>query len=190
VVRDLNRLYHSTPALYQREFDWEGFEWIDCHDAQQSVLSYLRKGNDDFAVVILNFTPIPRHNYRIGVPAEGVYEEAFNSDSAYYAGSNVGNGAALLNAEPRPWMGRPYSVPLTVPPLGAIVLRLKPPSEELEADAESAGAGQAVGLTGGGGSAGRAGAAAPLIDALTPEEPRDYPRVEGSGPPAGPGEAR
>jgi 1,4-alpha-glucan branching enzyme len=117
---DLNRLYAEIPALHRGDFSHEGFEWIDCHDASQSVLSYLRRSGDEFVVVIFNFTPVPRHNYRIGVPESGTYREIFNSDSTYYGGGNVGN--TPIKAEPKGWMGRPYSINLTIPPLGGIVL--------------------------------------------------------------------
>jgi 1,4-alpha-glucan branching enzyme len=122
-VKDLNRLYRRSPALYRHEFNWQGFEWIDCNDAQQSVLSFLRKGDgDEMMVVVLNMTPVPRYDYRIGVPRDGRYREVFNSDSEFYGGSNTGNGSALLVAEDRPWMNRQYSLSLTLPPLAAIVL--------------------------------------------------------------------
>jgi 1,4-alpha-glucan branching enzyme len=123
LVKDLNRLYRSFPAFYRYEFDWHGFEWIDCNDAQQSVLSFLRKGDgDEMMVVVLNMTPVPRHDYRIGVPREGRYREVFNSDSEFYGGSNMGNGSKLILAEDRPWMNRQYSLSLILPPLAAIVL--------------------------------------------------------------------
>ena len=123
LVKDLNHLYQASPALYRHEFDWQGFEWIDCHDAQQSVLSYLRKGSDDeLVVVVLNLTPVPRHGYRLGVPRAGRYREVLNSDSLYYGGGNVGNGVEALSAEEREWMNRPYSLSLTLPPLAALVL--------------------------------------------------------------------
>jgi 1,4-alpha-glucan branching enzyme len=122
-VGDLNRLYRELPALHRHDFDHEGFEWIDCHDAPQSVLSYLRRSDDNIVIVAFNFTPIPRHDYRIGVPKAGIYEELFNSDSMYYGGSNVGNVA--VRTEDRPWMGRPVSVTLTIPPLGGIILGIK-----------------------------------------------------------------
>ncbi|MBS1211435.1 MAG: 1,4-alpha-glucan-branching protein [Proteobacteria bacterium] len=125
LVGDLNRLYRETPALHGLDFEAKGFEWIDCHDAPQSVLSYLRRSGDDFVIVVLNFTPIPRPNYRIGVPEPGVYVEIFNSDSEYYGGSNTGSGAVATDE--REWMGRPCSVNLTLPPLGAVVLVLKAP---------------------------------------------------------------
>jgi len=122
LVQDLNRLYHHTPALYTYEFDWHGFEWIDCHDARQSVLSYLRRSDTESLVVILNFTPVVRTGYRIGVPFPGGYREIFNSDSQYYGGSNVGNGLGPLQAQAMQWMGRPFSIEVTLPPLAAVVL--------------------------------------------------------------------
>jgi 1,4-alpha-glucan branching enzyme len=125
LVKDLNRLYRGSRALHGREFDWQGFEWIDCHDGQNSVLSFVRKTDDDFMVVVLNLTPVPRQGYRIGVPAEGEYREILNSDSAHYGGSNVGNGHRRLATEEQPWMGRPHSLELTLPPLAAVVLERK-----------------------------------------------------------------
>ena len=122
LTRDLCNLYRSTPALFRYEFDWQGFDWIDCNDAQQSILSFLRKGDEgEIAVVIVNLTPVPRENYRIGVPQGGRYREALNSDSEFYGGSNLGNGPAPLEAEPMPWMDRPYSLSLTLPPLASVV---------------------------------------------------------------------
>ena len=124
LVRDLNRLYCDTPALHRYEFDWKGFDWIDCHDAQQSVISYLRKGNDgELMVVVLNLTPVPRHGYRIGVPTGGRYREVLNTDNTIYGGSGLGNGTEPVTTEEMPWMNRPYSLVLTLPPLAAIVLR-------------------------------------------------------------------
>jgi 1,4-alpha-glucan branching enzyme len=123
LVKDLNRLYHHSTALYQYEFEWQGFEWIDCHDAEQSVLSYLRKSETEFLVVVLNFTPVPRQGYRIGVPESGAYQEVLNSDSQFYGGANIGNGSSPLIAEEMPWMNNPYSLAITLPPLGGIVLR-------------------------------------------------------------------
>ncbi|HHH13782.1 MAG TPA: 1,4-alpha-glucan branching enzyme, partial [Thiolapillus brandeum] len=122
LVGDLNRLHRELAPLHRHDFDQEGFEWIDCHDSSQSTLSYLRRSGDEFLVVVLNFTPIPRLRYRIGVPEGGVYLEVLNSDSAYYGGSNLGNGAGVV-AEETPWMGRPWSLELTLPPLGGIILR-------------------------------------------------------------------
>jgi 1,4-alpha-glucan branching enzyme len=124
LVSDLNRLYKNFGALHRYDFESKGFEWVDCHDATQSVLSYIRKDETSFLVVILNLTPIPRIDYRIGVPEGGTYIELLNSDSAYYGGSNMGNVA--LQAEAREWMGRLYSIRLTLPPLAGLVLTLKP----------------------------------------------------------------
>ena len=126
LVRDLNHMYRDTAALHRFEFEPQGFEWIDCHDSDQSIMSYLRRAEDEICVVILNFTPVPRYDYRIGVPYAGAYSEGLNSDSDYYSGSNLGNGGQLI-AEEIPWMGRPYSMRLTVPPLAGLVLRPVPP---------------------------------------------------------------
>ena len=123
LVKDLNKLYHNTPALYQYEFDWQGFEWIDCHDSDQSVLSFLRKNGDGFVLVAVNFTPVPREHYRLGVPVQGHYQEIFNTDSMYYGGSNTGNGAGVY-AESIAWMNQPNSISITLPPLATIVLAL------------------------------------------------------------------
>ena len=123
LVKDLNRLYMASPALFQQEFSWEGFEWIDCNDSGQSVLSFLRKGEKgELMAVVLNLTPIPRNGYRISLPLGGLYREVLNTDSSHYGGSNVGNGVDSLEAEPVPWMGRSHSITLTLPPLGGIVL--------------------------------------------------------------------
>jgi len=126
LVKDLNTLYKSNPALYRFDFDWKGFEWIDCNDAHQSTLCYLRQGvEDELAIVLVNFTPVPRYNYRIGVPKLGEYREALNSDSSFYGGSNVGNGSDPLEVEEKPWMNRPYSISLTLPPLAGVILSYK-----------------------------------------------------------------
>jgi 1,4-alpha-glucan branching enzyme len=128
LVRDLNHLYQANPALYRHEFDWKGFEWIDCHDAQQSVISYLRKGLDDeLMVVVINLTPVTRHDYRIGVPLPGSYREVFNSDAESYGGSNVGSGCSPGQADELPWMNRAHSLLLTLPPLAGIVLAYEKP---------------------------------------------------------------
>ena len=129
LMRDLNQLYVATPALHEIDFDARGFEWIDCHDSTQSVLSYLRKGdNGEVVIVVLNMTPVPRYDYRIGVPEAGAYREIINSDSEYYGGSNTGNGPAALVTEAVAWMDRPVSLSLTLPPLAAIVLEYQGPA--------------------------------------------------------------
>ena len=121
LIGDLNNLYRHKEELYTHDFESAGFEWIDCHDAAQSIISYQRKANNKFVIVILNFTPIPREKYRIGVPRDGNYREILNSDSSYYNGSNLGNGDGLV-AEQIPWMNQNYSISLTLPPLGAIII--------------------------------------------------------------------
>jgi 1,4-alpha-glucan branching enzyme len=122
LVSDLNRLYREIPAMHRHDFASEGFDWIDCNAAEQSTLSYIRRNDEDFIVVALNFTPIPRHQYRIGVPAAGEYRERFNSDSGYYGGSDLGN-RGLVEAQSVPWDDHPYSIALTLPPLAGIVLQ-------------------------------------------------------------------
>ena len=122
LLRDAARLYRDHPALHRHDFDPQGFEWVDCHDSAQSVVSYLRHGGGRSVLVVLNFTPVIRHGYRLGVPRPGWYAERLNSDSTFYGGSDVGNGGA--QAEQVPWMGRPWSITLTLPPLGALVLEL------------------------------------------------------------------
>ena len=127
LVRDLNHLYGRSPALYRHEFTWQGFEWIDCHDSHQSVLSFLRKGDgDELMVVVVNLTPVPRRGYRVGVPRAGHYREVLNSDSEFYGGSNVGNGSSPLETEPRAWMNRPHSLELTLPPLAGLIFAWEP----------------------------------------------------------------
>ena len=143
LVKDLNHLYHQSPELHQFEFDWQGFEWIDCHDSDQSVLSFERRAEDKYLVVIANFTPVPRYDYRIGVPHADHYCEIFNSDSAYYYGSNVGNGASALAVDEQPWMNKPCSLVVTLPPLAAIVLKpvdtlATAPASEVSGVAENA----------------------------------------------------
>ena len=121
---DLNRLYRDLPALHTQDFSPLGFEWIDCNDSEHSVLSWLRWGSDgSFVVVVFNFTPVPQTDYRLGVPAAGCYVELLNTDSVFYGGSNLGNGGALPAHEGE-WMGRPANLEVTIPPLGAVVLRL------------------------------------------------------------------
>lgn len=123
LLADLGRLYRDTPALYELDFSHDGFSWIDCHDADQSVISYLRRARDgSYLVVLLNFTPVPRHGYRLGVPNAGRYVELLNSDAECYGGSNLGNGAGLM-AEDTPWMGYPYSIVATLPPLAGVILK-------------------------------------------------------------------
>ncbi|MFP5506548.1 MAG: 1,4-alpha-glucan branching protein GlgB [Gammaproteobacteria bacterium] len=121
LVRDLNRLYRDEPALHRHEFEPQGFDWIDCHDAAQSVISYQRRCEDGFVVAAFNFTPVVRGGYRLGVPEPGRYRVVLNSDSAFYGGSNTGE--QILHTEPTAWMGHPCSIVLTLPPLAGVVLK-------------------------------------------------------------------
>ena len=127
LVTDLNHLLSSEPALHEVDFHWQGFEWIDCNDGDNSVLSFLRKGKteDDLIVVVSNATPVVREGYIVGVPRAGFYKEIFNTAAGYYGGSNVGNGGGQ-NAANDPRQGRPYSLCLTLPPLAAIYLKWTP----------------------------------------------------------------
>jgi 1,4-alpha-glucan branching enzyme len=121
-VRDLNRYYRQDPTFWQVDDNWQGFEWIDCHDYCQSIISFLRKSKDgEFTVVLCNFTPVVRHDYRIGVPKPGRYREVFNSDLSRYGGSGVGNSD--LVADETAWHNQPCSVSVTVPPLATIYLK-------------------------------------------------------------------
>ncbi len=124
LVADLNRLYRTEKALFQKDFSSHGFEWIDLNDYAQGVLSFIRKGMavDDKIVVVCNFTPTTYHHYRVGVPEGGLWKEIFNSDSAYYGGSGQGNMGAK-EAEEHSFHGRPYSLSLTVAPLGVVMLK-------------------------------------------------------------------
>jgi 1,4-alpha-glucan branching enzyme len=124
--KDANHFYLAQPALYENDFDESGFKWIEPNDAEQSILSFIRFADDpaDFVVVVVNFTPIPRYSYRIGVPATGFYEECLNSDAAVYGGSNMGNSGGK-HSEPMPFHGQPYSLDLTLPPLSILILKLK-----------------------------------------------------------------
>ena len=122
LLKDLNQIYQAQSALFKHDFDHHGFEWIDCNDAEQSIISYRRKDDNQELIIVLNFTPVVRESYRIGVPVAGPYEEIFNSDSNLYDGSHVTNGAVV--SEPIPWMNLPHSVSLTLPPLGGIILKI------------------------------------------------------------------
>jgi 1,4-alpha-glucan branching enzyme len=120
LIADLNRLYREKPGLHFNDFG-EGFEWINADDAKQSVISYLRKAGDRQLIVILNFTPVPREDYSIGVDVEGAYREIFNSDSECYGGTNVGN-SGICETKRIPIMGRQFTITLTLPPLGVLIL--------------------------------------------------------------------
>jgi 1,4-alpha-glucan branching enzyme len=121
-VRDVNRVYRESPALYTLDFSNEGFQWIDCNDAQLSTLAYLRKGrNGEQVLVVCNFTPLPRDNYIVGAPVGGRWRERLNSDAREYGGSGVGNFGSV-EASPLPAHGQFHSLSLRLPPLGVLIL--------------------------------------------------------------------
>jgi 1,4-alpha-glucan branching enzyme len=120
LLRDLNGLYRNKAALHAADHDGAGFAWLAWDDAHNSVLSFVRRSGEEHVVVVLNFTPVPRHDYRVGVPQGGKYREAFNSDSSFYGGSNLGNGD--LATEALAYMGHANSIALTLPPLAALIL--------------------------------------------------------------------
>jgi 1,4-alpha-glucan branching enzyme len=123
-VRDLNTFYRGEPSLYEVDFDPSGFEWVDCNDFERSVVSFIRKGKDSnrVALFVCNFTPVPRHNYRVGVPLDVEWKEVLNSDASLYGGSGQGNMGGVT-ASPLPVHGRPYSLNMTIPPLAVVVFR-------------------------------------------------------------------
>ncbi|HVE11749.1 MAG TPA: 1,4-alpha-glucan branching protein GlgB [Elusimicrobiota bacterium] len=122
LVRDLNALYRRVPALHELDCEPAGFEWVDASDAGASVLAFLRKGSGAPVLAAFNFTPVPRQGYRLGVPSGGAWRELLNTDAADYGGSGVGN-LGRVRADAEAWHGRPFSVALNLPPLGAVFLR-------------------------------------------------------------------
>jgi len=122
LISDLNKLYTSTPALYRHEFDPHGFEWLECNDREQSIISYIRKDDEQYVISVFNFTPVVRESYRIGVPDLTSYKLIMNSDSEYYGGSNIANDFSI-EAESIPWSDKPYSIVVNLPPLAGIVLQ-------------------------------------------------------------------
>jgi 1,4-alpha-glucan branching enzyme len=121
----LNAFYKEEPALYERDFEQEGFQWIDCADNNNSVISFIRRAKDpnDFLVVVCNFTPQTHRHYRIGVPEEGHYAEAFNSDLSSFGGSDARNYGGVWTED---WgmHNMPFSVDLCLPPLGVVVMKI------------------------------------------------------------------
>jgi 1,4-alpha-glucan branching enzyme len=122
----LNFIYQQHPGLQELDTDPAGFEWIDCNDSENSIISLLRRGKSAQAeiVVVCNFTPLPRVGYRVGVPSGGFWRELLNSDAREYGGSGMGNLGGVQAAE-RSVHGRPYSLELTLPPLGVLFLKAK-----------------------------------------------------------------
>jgi 1,4-alpha-glucan branching enzyme len=129
LIDDLNRLYRAEPALYEGDCDPSGFQWVNADDSEQSVITYLRRGHrqEDVLLVAQNGTPVPRHNYRIGIPMGGAWREVLNSDAKLYGGSGQGN-LGNVEASPLPHFQWPRSLMLTLPPLGAVILKPAGPS--------------------------------------------------------------
>jgi 1,4-alpha-glucan branching enzyme len=124
LVKELNHLYRNEPALYEVDFEPPGFSWIDANDTDNSIFSFMRhdKTNSSHVIFVCNLTPVPRYNYRIGVPEPGFYVERINTDAQEYWGSGVGN-AGGLEADAEPWHGQPYSLNLTLPPLATLIFK-------------------------------------------------------------------
>jgi 1,4-alpha-glucan branching enzyme len=123
LVRDLNRVYRDTPALWERDFDASGFYWLEPNDADRNVVAFARVGEDPtrHVVCLCNLSPVPREHYRVGLPRAGRWTEALNTDASLYGGSNVGNLGGVV-AEPVPWHNQQQSAELTLPPLGVVWL--------------------------------------------------------------------
>ena len=135
MVDDLNRLYQNEPALHEGDCDSAGFEWLDANNNEQSVVTFLRRGKapEEMLLVAFNYTPVPRHNYRIGVPIGGTWEECFNSDAKVYWGSGQGNLGRDDRFPPLPYHRWPKSLTLTLPPLGALIMKpMKPAKKDIE----------------------------------------------------------
>ncbi len=130
LIRDLNCVYRQEPALHEVDFDWNGFQWIDFSDTDNSVIAYIRKARstNEAIVCACNFTPVARHGYRIGVPEPGWYRELINTDGIAYGGSNMGNGGGVHAAD-IPSHGLPYSLTVTLPPLSTLLLKRQPTHE-------------------------------------------------------------
>jgi 1,4-alpha-glucan branching enzyme len=123
LVQHLNYIYKSEPALWQQDDSYDGFEWIDFHDADNSVVSFVRKSREgEMIVFIVNATPVVRHNYRLGVPRPGFYREIINTDAETYGGSNVGNLGGV-RSEGVHWMGREQSILIQLPPLATLAFK-------------------------------------------------------------------
>jgi len=123
-VGDLNALYKKSPPLFERDFDWWGFEWVSCEDRGQSILAFIRRANseNDVFLVVANFTPVPRYNYRVGVPIDCKWKEVLNSDARYYGGSGLGNMGEVQSYW-EPMHKQPCSVNLTLPPLSIVMFQ-------------------------------------------------------------------
>jgi 1,4-alpha-glucan branching enzyme len=129
-VRDLNTFYRGSAAMHALDFEAAGFEWIDCRDWEESIVSFVRRGRDpegEIVIAVFNFTPVPRQNYVVGAPRGGVWREALNSDAALYGGSGQGNHGAV-EASPVGAQGRLHSLSVTLPPLAAVYFKSEQPA--------------------------------------------------------------
>ncbi len=137
-LRDLNQLYQREPALSALDYDPAGFSWIDFHDSDNCVVSFMRRSKnvDDTLLFVSNFTPVPRHGYRLGVPNPGQYYELINSDATRYGGSGLENGQPMPSG-PIPWQSCPHSILLTLPPLATVILKRRPETTEDSGDEDS-----------------------------------------------------
>jgi 1,4-alpha-glucan branching enzyme len=125
LVQHLNYIYKSEPALWQQDDTFEGFEWIDFHDADNSAVSFMRRSREgEIIVFVVNATPIVRYDYRLGVPHAGLYREIINTDAETYGGSNIGNYGGV-RSENRPWMAREHSILIHLPPLATLAFKLE-----------------------------------------------------------------
>jgi 1,4-alpha-glucan branching enzyme len=124
-VQELNRFYRAHPALYEVDFHYSGFEWVDFRDAENSIIAFTRRAESaaESLMFCCNFTPMVRSGYDFGVPSEGFYQELFNSDAEIFGGSNLGNAGGVM-AKPVPRHGRKYSVAVTLPPLAVVVFKI------------------------------------------------------------------
>ncbi len=127
--RELNHFYKRETALWEVDFNYNGFDWIDFRDVENSIIAFARwsEGRKTFLIVACNFTPVPRREYRLGVPQAGVYEEIFNTDAAMFGGSNMGNGGEWLKSEAKYFHNHPQSITITLPPLAVVIFRLREP---------------------------------------------------------------
>ncbi|EQD54150.1 1,4-alpha-glucan branching enzyme, partial [mine drainage metagenome] len=123
LVKDLNRVYRSEPALFERDFDPSGFRWIDASNADANVIAFLRysAAGDRHLACVCNLSPVPRYSYRLGLPSAGPYREVLNTDSHFYGGSNLGS-LGEIHSEATPWHGLPHSAAITLPPLATVWL--------------------------------------------------------------------
>ena len=123
LVRDLNRVYRAEPALYELDFEPGGFRWLEANDAQHNIVAFLRlsAGGERCLACVCNLSPVPREQFRLGLPHGGYWREAVNTDASAYGGSDVGNGGGV-EAEDVPWQDQPWSAKLTLPPLGVLWL--------------------------------------------------------------------